>query len=83
VFEVKILANFGPKNSKIGQKTHLSKTSQIFFKNKIKMHSQKKKKLVHLQYFFGEIPSLLGYSVLPPQFVGTQQCFFQTKVIYL
>jgi hypothetical protein len=33
--------------------------------------------------FFGEKPSLFGYSILPPQFVCTQQMFFQTKVIYL
>jgi hypothetical protein len=33
--------------------------------------------------FFGEKPSFFGYSILPPQFVCTQQMFFQTKVIYL
>lgn len=49
-------------------------------KEKEKMHSKKEKKRKKTtgspSVFFGEKPSLFGYSILPPQFVCTQQMFF-------
>lgn len=63
------------------------KIPRIFFEKKEKCTPKKKKKYKKNtgspSVFFGEKPSLFGYSILPPQFVCTQQMFFQTKVIYL